>query len=448
MATHRTPHSRERKSRHEVGIVKRSPQPGRLCRQAAGANLHRARGGLASVERNERSAPFGGAVESVSEVEEALRLAIEESGGRITYARFLEICLYHEARGYYAGFGPEGTARARAPAADYFTSVDLHPAYGELVAREVALHLDRVGSSSAGALWVVEFGAGRGLLARDILQALGRERPEAFARVRYLIIEPNGGWLAIQRRNLLPEFAAQMRWVRAAGPGVPIKQVRGAVLSNELFDALPFHVVEGSPDVGGAPPGASLVEVFVAAPEGRGGPLFELRGLPSDPGLALRLASEGVRLAPGQRAEVSLAGPALAEEIGRALLRGAVVAVDYGAEALDLYNVRLRPEGTMRCFYRHRRNDEPLARLGRQDITASVDFTALADGFGKGGLKVHPLERQREFLERHGLQGLLAKLEADQAALAREVYVRHRRALEALRDPKGLGGNFVLVAVR
>ncbi len=400
------------------------------------------------MERSQGGGPVTGATGGVPEVEEAVRLAVEQSGGRITYARFLEISLYHESRGYYTGFGPEGTPGARLPASDYFTSVDLHPAFGELLSREVADQLARLAKRSEGALWVVELGAGRGLLARDILQALCRERPELFGRLRYLIIEPNVGWLQIQRRNLLPEFAAQLRWARSPGPGVPVRQVRGVVVSNELFDALPFHVVEGPQGPGGTPRDAPVVEVFVGAPEGGAGPLSEVRGLPSDLQLAARLASEGVRLAPGQRAEVSLASPTLAAEIGCALLEGAVIAVDYGAEAQELYSVRLRPEGTMRCFFRHRLNDEPLRRIGRQDITASVDFTALAEGFAKGGLKVHRLERQQDFLERHGLKALVEKLERDQPELAREVYVRHRRALEALRDPKGLGGNFVLTAWR
>lgn len=377
---------------------------------------------------------------SVPEVEEAVRRAIGVAGGRITFARLLEICLYHPARGYYAAFGPETDEHARHPAADYFTSVDLHPAFGHLLAREAAVHLERLAKEAEGPVRVVEIGAGRGLLARDLLQALAAERPDTFERVRYLLVEPSPGWLAIQRRNLLPEFASRVEWVRAAPPPLALRRVRGLFLSNELFDALPFHVVEGSAQ--------GLREVYVVAGEGDDAPLEEQRGPPSDERLAAALEEEGVELQAAQRGEVSTAAPELAAEVARALVTGAVLVVDYGDEALSLYDPRRRPEGTMRCFFRHRLNSEPLRRLGRQDITAHVDFTALARAFARGGLRVHRVERQGDFLERHGLDALIEKLEADQPRLARQVYVRHRRALEALRDPKGLGGNLVLVAWR
>lgn len=377
---------------------------------------------------------------SVPEVEEAVRLAIAQAGGRITFARLLEICLYEPARGYYAAFGPETDEHARHPAADYFTSVDLHPAFGHLLSREVAVHLERLAKASPGPLWVVEIGGGRGLLARDLLQALAAEHPETFDRVRYLLVEQNPGWLTIQRRNLLPEFASKVEWVRAAPPPLALRRVRGLFLSNELFDALPFHVVEGSAQ--------GLREVYVVVGAGDGASLEEAPGPLSDARLAARLADEGVDLKPAQRGEVSTAAEDLAAELAGALGSGAVLVVDYGDEALSLYDARRRPEGTMRCFFRHRLNSEPLKRLGRQDITAHVDFTALARAFARGGLRVHRIERQGDFLARHGLDALIEKLEADQPGLARESYVRHRRALEALRDPKGLGGNLVLVAWR
>ncbi len=377
-----------------------------------------------------------GAVDSDPEVGAAVAAAVAESGGRIPYTRFLEICLYHPERGYYASFGLAGAEGAKAPESDYFTSVDLHPAFGRILSREVGGHLDRVLAEGAGLAWVVEIGAGRGLLARDILQALAAEQADLLPRVRYVIVEPNAGWAAIQRKNLLPDFEGTVRWVRSRGPSLALRRVRGAIVSNELFDALPFHVVEGGPD---------LVEVFVAS---GGGGFVEEKGALSDARIGERLTDEGIRLSPGQRAEVCLGADALAREMARALAKGTILVVDYGDQAAALYDPRTRPEGTMRCFYHHRRNDEPLSRLGRQDITASVDFTALARALEDGGAKVRRVERQGEFLARHGLDGLRAKLERDGPGLPREVYVRHRRALEALADPKGLGSNLVLVAWR
>jgi SAM-dependent MidA family methyltransferase len=388
----------------------------------------------------ERGGAFGdsaGAQGSVPEVEAAVRGALRARGGRITFAEFMQVCLYLPDHGYYAGFGPRSSEGARAPAADYFTSVDLHPAFGRLLAREAAHHLDRAGEGRAGPLWVVELGAGRGLLARDVLQALALERGDLARRVRYLIVEPNLGWLEVQRRALLPEFEGVVSWVRGAGVRLPLRRVVGAFLSNELFDALPFHVVEGGPEVR---------EVFIE--EGEGGALREALGPVQDPRVSKRLELEGITLERGQRAEVGLEAAALGEAMAEALAKGGLIAVDYGDEAEALYDPQLRPQGTLRAFFRHRLNDEPLARMGAQDLTAHVDFTALAAAVARGGAAVRRLERQSDFLARHGLDAVRAKLESDQPGLPREVYVRHRRALEALVDPKGLGRNVVLVAWR
>jgi len=375
-------------------------------------------------------------VGDVPEVAQAVRDAIAAAGGRVTFAQFMELCLYHPARGYYSSFGPETEEAARAPAADYVTSVDLHPAFGHLIAREAARHLDRVAAGGAGPLDVVELGPGRGLLARDFLQAVAKERPDLHGRLRYTLVEPNVGWAQIQRRNLLPEHAGRVRWVRSSGPLLPLRRLRGVVLANEVLDALPFHLVERGR--------AGLEEIYVGALPG--GALVEAAGPVSDPSLARALERGGVELAPGQRAEVSLMAEALAHEVAGAVASGAAILVDYGDEAGQLYDPAARPRGTMRCFFRHRLSDNPLVRLGRQDITAHVDFTAVSRGLGAGGMEVGRLERQAQFLDRTGLPEFVGRLEADQARLPREVFVRHRRAFMALSDRQGLGGNLVLVA--
>ena len=410
-------------------------EPGNETRRPKG-NVDGARFRLRRVAPPGSAGSAGDAGESVPEVDAAVRAAIREGGGRITYARFLEICLYDPAHGYYASFGPSVADGLKPPATDYFTSVDLHPAFGRLLAREAAVHLERVLASGARRAWLVEAGAGRGLLARDVLQGLALERPDLAARVCYLIVEPNAGWVEVQRRNLLPEFEGAVEWVRSRGTALPLRGVRGVFLSNELFDALPFHVLEEGPPLG---------EVYVTE---QGGSLAEEGGPLSDPRLAPGDGGGAFALSPGQRLEVSPSAAAMAESTAAALTLGGIIAVDYGDEALALYDAKKRPEGTMRCFFRHRLNDEPLRRLGRQDITAHVDFSGLARAFERGGAKVRRLETQRDFLHRHGLDAVLAKLEADRGELPREVYVRHRRALEALADPKGLGRNVVLTAWR
>jgi SAM-dependent MidA family methyltransferase len=324
------------------------------------------------------------------------------------------------------------------PASDYFTSVDLHPAFGHLVGRATARLLEKAGEGHEDPLWIVELGPGRGLLARDVLHALKLEHPTLLSRVRYLLVEPNLGWAAIQQRNLLREFAGVVRWVRSLGAQLPLRRLKGVVICNEVLDALPFHVVEGAEE--------GVREVFVAV--ARDGSLREASGPVSDKRLAETLQAEGVSLTRGQRGEVSLAAQDLSSEIGRALRRGGTILVDYGDEAQGLYDAVRRPQGTLRCYFRHRLYDEPLRRLGRQDITAHVDFTAVRRALEVGGLHIERLESQSDFLAREGLAAFVEKLDADAPRLARDVYVRHRRALMALADRKGLGGNRVLTASR
>jgi SAM-dependent MidA family methyltransferase len=374
-------------------------------------------------------------VGDVPEVAQAVRDAVAAAGGRIPFARFMDVCLYHPARGYYSAFGPPAQEGAREPAADYVTSVDLHPVFGHLVAREAAAHLERVASARPGPLAVVELGPGRGLMARDVLQALAKEFPHLHRRLRYILVEPNAGWEQVQRANLLPEHAAQVRWVRCAGARLPLRGLRGVVLANEVLDALPFHLVEQGE--------AGLREVFVAAHAD--GALVEAAGPPSDPAIARSLKEGGVVLELGQRAEVSLQAQALCREVARSVESGAAIFIDYGDEAGLLYDGATRPRGTMRCFFRHRQFDDPLVRMGRQDITAHVDFTAAIRSLKDGGMRVGRLERQAAFLERHGLGEFVRRLEADQARVPREAFVRHRRAFMALSDRRGLGGNLVLV---
>lgn len=397
----------------------------------------RAAGPPGSVDPVEFGVASPRPVGDVPEVRQAVQAAVTAGGGRITFARFLAICLYHPARGYYAGFGPETEEGAREPTADYVTSVDLHPAFGHLFGREVAGHLERLAAAGPGPLTVVELGPGRGLMARDILQALSKEQPALHARVRYVLVEPNPGWAQVQRANLLPEHAARVRWVRSWGTSLPLRRLRGVVVANEVLDALPFHVVEGGPD-------GELKEVYVGAH--KDGALVEAAGPVSDPAVGNALADDGVDLAPGQRAEVSLGAAALCRAVASSVESGAAIFVDYGDEAEHLFDPSTRPRGTMRCFFRHRLFDNPLDRLGRQDITAHVDFTAAMRALKAGGMEVGRLERQAQFLDRNGLQEFVDKLEADQERLPREVFVRHRRAFMALGDRRGLGGNLVLVA--
>jgi SAM-dependent MidA family methyltransferase len=276
--------------------------------------------------------------------------------GRITFSRYMELALYHPLYGYYssgaASIGPEG---------DYYTSTDVSPFFGATVGRQ--LHEMWTVLGEPGEFTVVEYGAGKGLLAADVLGWAGAAHPSFYRSLRYRILELSPGLRAVQREKLrrLP-----VEWVEESdlGPG----SVEGCFLSNEVADALPFHRVRGM--------GGGLAELWVSE---SGGALREEPGELSTPELREYLELAGVSLPEGQTAEVNLQAPAWMRGQVERLRAGWVLTIDYGNTAGELYGGRY-PEGTLACYYRHTRNTEPFERIGEQDITAHVDFTARARG--------------------------------------------------------------------
>ncbi|MCZ6891983.1 MAG: class I SAM-dependent methyltransferase, partial [Chloroflexi bacterium] len=203
-------------------------------------------------------------------------------------------------------------------------------------------------------------------------------------------------YCAIDRspRHRLP--GAVLEWIRAVG--VPLRGLTGCVLSNELLDAFPVHRVtvrEGR-----------LQELFVGYKDGQ---FVEVIGEPSTAALSARLEADGVTLAEGQRAEICLALEPWIQDAAASLERGFVLTVDYGHPAQALYAPERRG-GSLRCYYRHTLSGNPYDRVGAQDITAHVDFTAVTALGERHGLSSHGLESQRVFLANLGLAGLQRKL--------------------------------------
>ncbi len=317
---------------------------------------------------------------------ELLNLVVERIGrkGPLTFAEFMSLALYHPEYGYYmAGVrvGREG---------DYYTAPAVHPVFGALLAEQIFEMWRLAGGPLA---WqIVEYGAGPGWLAGDILEALERHHPDCFAATRYEIVEISSALRAVGERHLRERFGPRVRWNPAPG----VRAVEGCVLANELLDALPFHLVRGEP-------GGRLSELYVGWDGCR---LVEVPGPPSTPRLEEYFAAQGVRLAPGRRAEVSLAALDWVAEVARTLVRGYVLILDYGLSAAELYHPD-RAGGSLRCFRNHRLHTDPFAAVGEQDITAHVNFSALAARARALGLEVLGPVPQGSFLAR--LVPLLAR---------------------------------------
>jgi SAM-dependent MidA family methyltransferase len=340
------------------------------------------------------------------------------AGGPMPFARFMELALYDPDGGYYAAAA--GDARGPGRSGDFLTAPEGHPIFGWAIARflEAAwTALDR-----PGRFVVREHGAGSGALAAGVLDGLRRSGSDLLGAVEYQATD-----LAPARLDALATRLAALGLDRHLRPADD-EPAPGAVLANELLDALPVHRVEGAAD-------GEILERFVISGEAPGS-FTEVAGPPSTPLLAARLAAEGVTLEPGQVAEISLALDGWLARAAAPLERGAMLLIDYGYPAAELY----RPSrgSTLRAYQRHRVHDDPFVAIGRQDLTAHVDLTAVERAAGAAGLEPLGRTTQGRFLADLGIGELLVGLQADPSTTF-ESYVGARSALLRMLDPRATG---------
>ena len=317
--------------------------------------------------------------------ERAIRRRIARHGP-ITFAEFMAAALY----------GPGGYYTRPTAGADYYTGPRIHPAFGALLAVQL-FHLWAL-LERPDPFNVLEPGGGDGLLCRDILTA-SRHLPNGFGdAIRYTVIDrrPSAGWEHgfLNADRVVGDVLAPDQ----ASARLPVH----CVLSNELLDAMPVHRVRVE--------GGHLRELYVGiqsdVADGYEGALVELLGEPSTPDLESRLADSGITLAEGQTAEICLCLNAWAAATAALLDTGFVLTIDYGRAAADLYDPALRPHGTLVTYRAHRQTDAPLHDVGRQDITAQVDFTSVQRLSEVAGLTTVGSVPQGWFLQRLGLQAI------------------------------------------
>jgi SAM-dependent MidA family methyltransferase len=357
-------------------------------------------------------------LDSVGEDEtlvELLRAEIERQGP-ITFARFMEVALYTPDRGYYRGAdarpGRDG---------DFLTAPEAHPIFGAALARAVADAWDRLDRPDPFVLR--EHGAGTGALGVAILDGLATERRDALIATRYDPIELDPARTESIAERLSAVGHADKLLSRDARRG----PLDGFVIANEVLDALPTHRVVGRR--------GELREVLV---DWRDGAFVDVEAEPTTPALADRLKAEGVTLIEGQRGEVCLAVDAWVAAAAGDLGRGVLLLIDYGYPAVELYDPVRRRDGTLRAYLRHRVHDDPYIHVGRQDLTAHVDVTAVERAAVAEGLTHLGTTTQAEFLVALGTEELLRAIQADPATTM-EDYLVLRSALVRLLDPAAMG---------
>ena len=308
---------------------------------------------------------------------------VEARGGAIPFSRYMEIALYAPRLGYYRAdrqiFGAGG---------DFVTASEISPLFARAVARQVGQALSSIGASE-----VIEIGAGSGQMAAQMLIDLVPR-----GDVRYRILEPSGALVARQRETIAagaPDGLESVNWLDA----LPESGVRGVVVANEVIDALPVERFEVTAD--------GVAEHCIGFAGGR--PVWRSR--PAEPWLVEAVGSLphelGYRLPVGYVSEIGPVRCAWAASIAERMECGLVLLMDYGFPRRELYHPDRR-EGTLRCHFRHRRHDDPLVLCGLQDITAHVDFTAIARA---SGLDVAGFTTQSEFLLGCGLLDLVSDLD-------------------------------------
>jgi len=339
-----------------------------------------------------------------------------ERDGPIPFARFMDLALYDPDGGYY-----RATEARPGRAGDFLTAPEIHPIFGWALAGLLEDVWRRLGEPRPFVLR--EHGAGTGALALAILDRLERTGSPLRDALAYDPVEVEPGRLDAIAATFAGRGATD-RLLDTDHRGGP---VTGIVLANEVLDALPVHRVRRRGD--------RLVEIAVGVEDGA---FVDLEVEPSTPALATRLADEGIELIDGQAAEICLVADRWVAETAAGLERGLLVLIDYGAPAAELYDPVRRREGTLMAYVRHRASHDPYAHVGRQDLTAHVDVTAVERAAVAAGLSHLATTTQAEFLVGLGTETLLREVQEDPAT-SLEAYLELRSSLMRLLDPSAMG---------
>ena len=338
-----------------------------------------------------------------------VRARIRDAGGSISFAEFMHYVLYAPGLGYYSAgsrkFGEDG---------DFITAPEVSPLFGRAVARQCAGVLQSVPDAT-----LLEFGAGSGALALEVLRTL--EERDALP-AEYRIMEVSADLRDRQQRLLsteIPELVDRITWLDR----MP-ETHRGVIIANEVLDALP-------------------VERFMRRSSG----VFQLR-VADEAGEVLATAVESIERDIGKRlpdmyvSEVALASPAWLRDVAQMLEHGMILLFDYGVSRREYYAPD-RNEGWLRCHFRHRAHSDPLILTGIQDLTAWVDFTAVAEAAVSSGLDVLGYVSQSQFLLAGGMEADLQ----DFAGMPLESQLQTAAQIKVLTLPGEMGENIKCIGL-
>lgn len=339
---------------------------------------------------------------------------IAQAGGWIPFAEYMSLALYAPGQGYYSA-----GARKFGPGGDFITAPELTPIFAQCIAAQAARVLAATGGGE-----ILELGAGSGRLAVDMLLELRRldSLPE-----RYCILDLSPDLRQRQRALLqaeAPDLLGRVEWLDT----LP-ERFTGFIVGNEVLDAMPVHLVHWQAD--------AVCERGVA----RSSAGFEFQDRPLPAGTLLDAAHSLPITGPDYLSEINLAAPALVRSLADCLARGLILFLDYGFPQTEYYHPD-RNTGTLMCHYRHHVFDEPFFLPGLTDITAHVDFTAVADAALVAGLDVLGYASQAHFLINCGVLACLERFEPGSLD-----YLKQTAEAQKLIQPSEMGELFKAIAL-
>ena len=344
-------------------------------------------------------------------IREHINQEIEAAGGKINFARFMELALYAPGLGYY-----NASSEQIGQTGDFITAPEISPLFAQCLAKQCQQVLTQIGPAD-----ILEFGAGNGTMAATILQTLAQLDclPQ-----HYFILELSANLRQRQKQTLseiCPEYLARVVWLDR----LPSTDFKGVILANEVLDAMPVHRFRIDTDI--------IQEYFVALDQDQF--IWQLAEA-SNPNLIEQIIAikEHIAETTPYDSEINLALPAFINSLSDILAQGLILLIDYGFPGREYYHPQ-RHMGTLMCHYQHRTNHDPLQRVGEQDITAHVDFTAVAEAADAQNLHVAGYTQQAAFLLSCGILDMVAN-NVDNAA-----------AVKRLTSPQEMGELFKVMAL-
>jgi SAM-dependent MidA family methyltransferase len=339
--------------------------------------------------------------------------------GPITFAKFMQLALYHQGYGYYSSdrtrIGKEG---------DYYTSPCVHPAFGEIIGRFIYKVYKTLDIQE---FTIVEMGAGKGYLALDVLDSIKRDQPEFYSNLNYLMVEISPT-LVEEEKSILKDHMRKIKFLNSISE-IEDEEVAGVFISNELLDSFPFHRLKYIKD--------NFQEIYVGL---RNDQFTEILDSLSTIELKNYIDRYDIEFREGQEVEINLNAGKWLSDVSRVITRGFVLTIDYGFLAPELFNPT-RMTGTSKCLYKHSANDDPLTHIGEQDITAHVDFSNLIRVGESVGLNTFKYITQGQFLIDWGILDIVERYSSkDKSSKTSEQ--KHILAIKNLFLPELMGDKF------